>query len=306
MVEEMRLDRGKTLPDWPDWCFLPMAAWYTIVSQDNYDRLDAGLRLPPDLIPDVGSLAALGTWRYSQGIYRLDPDFADAINSTTLNGDIPADVIYRMPEWCVYIETPDTTWLGWPLRGFWAHLENDMNTGRHELRLLIDTETDGLFPLALHLGKWSLFESLQRTMAETNYQRARHGMSLALADEQEITSAADQTAPLLSMLLYICSEQPDIDDERTPGTSPRRPEYVKTKRGPRLFPAEKPRIWTVGRQIGEQLRQQSSTDDISQATGRTVRKHLRRGHWHGYWTGPRDQDQKFIIKWQPPIFVGGT
>ena len=38
------------------------------------------------------------------------------------------------------------------------------------------------------------------------------------------------------------------------------------------------------------------------------RPHMRRGHWHHFWTGPMDsaQDRKLVLKWLPPIFVGSS
>jgi len=34
--------------------------------------------------------------------------------------------------------------------------------------------------------------------------------------------------------------------------------------------------------------------------GGTVRPHIRRAHWHGYWTGPREGTQTFVYHWLPP------
>jgi hypothetical protein len=61
-ADQFRADRGKgTLPAWPSWCYLPIAAWYSIVSEGKG-------ALPFDRIGDVGRLAALGSWRVTQGI----------------------------------------------------------------------------------------------------------------------------------------------------------------------------------------------------------------------------------------------
>ena len=150
-VEEFIAARGKDLPDWPTWCFLPLAGWwYSIVSEETGQN-----HLPPILVGDVARLAAIGTWRYSQwrysqGIYRFDKSFRKAISETTISGEIPCDVLYRLPEWSVYIETPGMDWLGDRMYGFWSHLEFDVNNSRHELRLLLDCE-NGLNPLPLHL-----------------------------------------------------------------------------------------------------------------------------------------------------------
>ncbi len=142
-VEIFRTGRGVDLPDWPQWCFLPMAAWFAIVSE--------GGNMPLNRVPDVGLLAAIGTWRYSQGIYRFDDSVYEALRDTVPSGDMPVDVLYRLPEWCVYIETPGADWLGTTLYGFWVHLEFDINRQKPELRLLLDTE-HSLLPIPLHMG----------------------------------------------------------------------------------------------------------------------------------------------------------
>ena len=113
MSDEIRVDKGSSsAPDWPNWCYLPLAGWYAVVCAD------AGVRqLGMDRIGDVAKLAALGSWRATQGIYRFDPALYAAVVDTPVDGDIPCDVLYRLPEWCVYIETPGIEWGGAPLQG---------------------------------------------------------------------------------------------------------------------------------------------------------------------------------------------
>ncbi|WP_347990092.1 hypothetical protein [Methylomonas sp. AM2-LC] len=301
MVDMFRRDRGTDILDWPAWCFLPMAAWYAIVSQDNFDQLSPDRRLPLYLIPDVGKLSAIGTWRYSQGIYQLDADLQEAVADSIIAGDIPSEVLFRLPEWCVYIETAGKQWFGNELYGFWAHLEFDTNTQRNELRLLLDTE-EGLIPIPVHIGQWTVTEAIDRATAEARKQLKIAKLDFRLPDMDEVQQLAMSINPLISMLLYLCSDEPDIDDERVLGSSPSRPQPVKTKKGWRLFPAEKPRVWTVGAKIGEQLRQANA--DISADTKRGVKVHLRKGHWHGFWTGQKTEKQKFVYKWLMPMIVG--
>jgi hypothetical protein len=77
MVEQFLADRGRDVPSWPRWCFLPLAGWYAIKSAHiGKDRL--GL----DRAGDIARLAALGTWRYSLGVYRYDQAGYDALIST--------------------------------------------------------------------------------------------------------------------------------------------------------------------------------------------------------------------------------
>ena len=112
---------------------------------------------------DVGRLAALGSWRVTQGVYRFDQDLYEAVRGTPIESDLPAEILYRLPEWCVYVKTPNMP--GVHLQGFFAHLEWDANTGRHELRLLLD-HLDLLIPLPIHIGAWPLEEAMRRVSAE--------------------------------------------------------------------------------------------------------------------------------------------
>ena len=50
IVESFRLDRGKGVPDWPDWCFLPLAGAYAPARRKTP-------RLPPGAI-EVSIIAA--------------------------------------------------------------------------------------------------------------------------------------------------------------------------------------------------------------------------------------------------------
>ena len=35
--------------------------------------------------------------------------------------------------------------------------------------------------------------------------------------------------------------------------------------------------------------------------------HVRRAHWHNYWTGARESAERcLVLKWIPPVFVGGA
>ena len=83
-------------------------------------------------------LAALAAWRSTQGIYRFDPSTFDALWNTPVTGEIPTEVLYCLPEWCVFIPTPGKTWQGSRLNGFFAHLDHNLEMRRTELRLLLD------------------------------------------------------------------------------------------------------------------------------------------------------------------------
>lgn len=295
LIDQFRADRGRGLPDWPNWCFLPMAAFGAIVRRSGPLSLaDAH---------EMAVLAALGTWRYTQGIYRFDDALRPALLVSDLPGDVPAEVLHRLPEWCVYVETPGVPWGASELAGFWAHLEWDPGERHPELRLLLDLggdDIDGLIPIPLHLGPWPITEAVARTTQQARVQADARGLRLPdlARGEHELV---ESVGPLVSLLLYLCSDAPEIDDSRQPGRSPSRPQPTRTKRGWRLFAPDRPTVWTVGATTGRVIRE--AREAASQSTGRTVRPHVRRGHWHGYWRGPLDGARRFGYLWLPPQII---
>lgn len=292
-VDEWRARRGQGgVPNWPDWCFLPLGAWYAIVSEGEG-------RLPPHLVEDVSRLGAVGTWRVTQGIYRFDPALFGAIAETPVSGDLPHDVLYRLPEWCVYVETPGLAVLGGKLHGFFAHLECDANTGRPELRLLLNAE-QALAPVPLHLGPWPLLESIDRAVSHAGLWAAGYGIAIPEGASQAMRPIIE---PLVSLLLYLCAENAEIGaGDRHPAN----PKPTRTKKGPRTFPPDNPTTWDVGVRIGSALRRAFTAQETGQGgTHASPRPHVRRAHWHGFWTGPRNhsEERKLALKWLPPIGV---
>src|SRR5438067_1968447 len=82
-------------------------------------------------------------------------------------GELRAGLLYRLPEWCVYVETPGRTLLGAPLHGIYAHLEWDANTGRTELRFVFDME-GLLLPLPVHMVEGGLEAAVAAMTAESS------------------------------------------------------------------------------------------------------------------------------------------
>jgi hypothetical protein len=117
---------------------------------------------------------------------------------------------------------------------------------------------------------------------------------------------ADMYAPLVSTVLYLCSTNAEI-----PGHDHRPPRPVKTKHGPRLFPPDKPRVWEVACRLGSALRRGTESERHSPSTGThaSPRPHIRRAHWHSFWTGQRSStdgsqaERKVVLYWLPPIAV---
>lgn len=194
-----------------------------------------------------------------------------------------------------------------PLLGFFAHMEWDPNDGRNELRLLLDGE-DYLDPIPLHLGPWSLKKSIEKMIEESDFQ------NLSVKQDRTPSIAADvltnSVEPLISLLLYLCSQNAEIGDGKC---LPTNPQPKRTKKGFRLFSPDKPTTWDVGTRIGAAITQvnaKDKTDHHNLHCG--PRPHIRRAHWHGFRSGPMSNidgseissmDRQFTLKWLPPTPV---
>lgn len=110
MFDEARTrarERGKS---WPAYMWMPLEEVADEVMDGLTRRMVAhGARA--EVINSTLPFAAanaytLATWRLGKGIYRFDADLRAALLDTPITGDIPTEVLKRLPEWCVYVETP--------------------------------------------------------------------------------------------------------------------------------------------------------------------------------------------------------
>ena len=170
--------------------------------------------------------------------------------------------------------------------GFFFLLEN---AEEPELRIWwVKPEPLEFVSIPIRLGNWTLQEAVKKA----NEYARRYSRSSQTYEDHYLTEA-------VNVIIYLCSE----NAEYAPGeVRPVHPQPRKTKRGIRFFPADKPKIWQVGKQTGEKLR----TEFRHSGNSKNRRPHIRRAHWHGYWTGAKTAEKRnFIVKWIPPVFVRG-
>ena len=298
-IKRFRSAKGKDLPDWPDWCYVPLAAGIAIATYGDDAKLWQAL-LDPQLSPSV--IVAAATWRISQGVYRFDADLYNMLVAQPLDGNLPCQTLTRLPEWCVYIETLDATFDGNTIIGFWAHLEHDTNNGRMELRLVLMSKAGTNIPVPIHLGDWTIEEGLRRMQAEADKQSKIH-MRPQSGPRSNFTN---DISPLVQLVLYLCAANTDLT------IRPAHPNTRKRMSG-QVDIAKEPRVWMVGERIGAAVRkhrnllQQTSVTNDTDASSKShapPRPHIRRAHWHHFWIGPKAGDRQLMLRWLPPIPVG--
>jgi len=74
-LDQHRSNRGGGLPDWPEWCLLPMAGPYAICKTADLVDLQRAERGP------AAPMAALYAWRQGRSIYRFDPDLTSILGA---------------------------------------------------------------------------------------------------------------------------------------------------------------------------------------------------------------------------------
>lgn len=102
-IDLLRKKREEKDDIWPNWCFIPFRGWYRGI--DALVETKVSRFSDKSLVLGVAELAALATWQYSKGVYQIDPDLMKALTDSPITGDLPSDILHRIPEWCIYVET---------------------------------------------------------------------------------------------------------------------------------------------------------------------------------------------------------
>jgi hypothetical protein len=291
--------------EWPRHTFLPLREAGQIVA--SAWRMHGRQPTPQSIADETCAFAGFAAWRATQGIFRYDPTLAAALVDTPLTGDLPVSALTHLPHWCVYVETPGRTM---PLvsggttvlHGYYAWIDWIVAEDRGQLMLGLDSERPyPHLPVSVVPFVGTLEQSIRAVEAE--WQDSYEAGLVTHAPNERFAEGAQRLAPLIALLLYLCTDEAEIGDGLT---RPKQPQPTKTKRGWRLFPADAPSMWDVGVRIGAAIRRaQESEAAEGHVLGQRSRPraHIRRAHWATYWTGPRSREQRAVLQWLSPIPV---
>jgi hypothetical protein len=318
--DEARAARSSKLQPTPVTWLTHEEAFGAFVKLRDEQNID---HLPVEALCD---LYALASWRVTQGVYKFDDDLLRALADTPLDISLPASLLTRLPEWAVYVETPGFTHHGKPIVGMIATLFDAPSGLSLMLTLIpktivsIDADVDRI---QLHLTDMPLRERLIRDigaggMREADFRETldavskmnlpatkvgeiRETLSDAVHDTREavLDSVLAELVPFISLVLYLSSEEPDL--ERRPTL----PTGKLTKRGLRFFAPNRPQVWPVGMRVGAALRAARNAHDAATKSERHgVRPHWRKAHWHSFWTGSRNVETRALkVRWLMPVAV---
>jgi hypothetical protein len=283
-------------------------------------------KLPNGYYPAVYAALMLN-WRYSKGIYNFDSDVLKSIYLASLPLNINARIFTRLPEFCIYAKTPGMTdWNGKPIQGFFAMTEEVpvdeeiadlINEFHPDTNEKLETETN----LYLLIDGGNSDESrdgrtyiLQMPLDYENLRECLEEIALVepRPDEREpdTIELIEWVTPFLSQLLYLCSEEPEIEHSKQIELQPETETVKKTKKGLRIYAPSRTNEWLCGWRTGSFIKQQKARDQeekdqISTSENtKTVRGHLRRAHWHTFYAGKRNAPEREVrVKWLQMIKV---
>ncbi|MBB5112497.1 hypothetical protein FHU28_002336 [Micromonospora echinospora] len=119
------------------------------------------------------------------------------------------DDLAELPQWCIYVAEADGDGV---FGGVWMDLEHDTNTGRPELRVLLDTNPEmglaGLLAIPLYLDRDNITEAIANYMATAVASIGRTGVDVR-GGELDATGAA-RVDGYLAIARYLARPETDI------------------------------------------------------------------------------------------------
>ena len=295
------------LGSWPDWCYAPMSAALAVASE-GYDLNKLPIDIRMAMISVAQAIFAIAPWRLSKEVYVIDEDLKDLLFEQDGELDVPDEVLLQLPYPCFYVELPNTYYRADKIHGFFVTLEYDVNNGDKELKPVFLTDDGNIFSYSIHIGAKTIEESVdmldKQALENTNGDKELKRLVLrAMQDSAETKIFLKQ---ILQVILYILAQNAEITPNSEQSFITKRGKTVKDK-------YSEIRKWDVGIRVGAAIRQQKAKEqsrkkEYKESEHQSPRPHMRRGHWHHFWTGPKAQpeERKLILKWLSPMAIAAN
>ena len=301
-MENIHQSNGKNgSPAWPDWCYAPMAAALAVAAQS-----EKGLFGQLRAVYDAQQIDALAPWRISKEVFIIDESLEQMLFQQADDASVPAEILMQIPYPCFYIQFHHLEFQNRTISGAFVHLEYDVKNNSSELRILFAFPDGSTLGFPIHINAGNLENSEHITVQEAIDAIGTDSPLNALRGMMQTENNAIKIAlgKVLQIVLYLCAQNAEI--------SPNKEQTTVYKRGAKIRDSyAEIRKWDVGVRIGATVKAsaQSSTSNSQpkeHSTHASPRPHMRRGHWHNFWTGSRSKpdERKLVLKWVAPTFIG--
>lgn len=266
-------------------------------------------------IEEINTIYCVHMWRRHRTIYKFDESMCETLANQALRIEeserIPCELIQTMPHKCIAVELHPFSLRAKDLRDGKSGIDisftgecyiyfeekyyctnQDTLIAQYEMQ---DGEmVDFFIPIpesvTIRDAKEALCKYISRTMPELNMT------------EDDAQANIFPVLLAIQIILYLQAQNADIK------SAPPEQKKKKTKRGSGSKKQQKPpKIIYVGYRVGKLLRSSASEIRNTEKSepGSAKRPHARRGHWHHYWTGPKDkpQERRLILRWVAPTMI---
>ncbi|TXM53730.1 hypothetical protein FT666_15745 [Providencia rettgeri] len=251
--------------------------------RNNYDQKG----IPPSSVPTILP------WKYTKSVYEMDRDLASELMNSPLPEYIPTEYFKRIPEWSVfltgfkYIVKASGDLCGCTIIGFWVSLTDLDGIDAVAFTFLFSNKNTSSFNISLNHN--NIIDSFNDAAKLTD-----HRIKSELRDIYvELFKLA------IPITTFFIKDFVDIPNSTNPTVSYKN--IKKTKGKERLFEAKKIKRTIIGANVGDSIRAFNENLRSTHALG-TMRPHIRRAHWHGYWVGT-GEGKNFLLKWLPATFI---
>lgn len=264
------------------------------------------LEVGPDANPGaaVGDFEALVqpivpviNWLPGRTAVRYHPDVLDTLAVTPIDGRIPVQALYRLPQWGLFLDCPFLT----ADAGVFVSVDPGAILEHHTpmvdsvdelmLTFVLPGGDPPLLQANIRLSEDTIAGALAAQDAEWRTSPPAVFRNLVHRDADQLSDHLGQSFPhvlatVVSMLLYLCVEEPDISQrplpvlDRTPGGDP-----LRSGGDVQVVDAG----WRLGAALHDAwLRYETEPGDPA---GRHVAPHLRRAHWHTVYGRPNGRSR---------------
>ena len=290
--------------EWNQLCYAPS---YMIIRFIDYmAQNDRRFAKSYDL-NGTSELFQLAAWRQYKQIYAFDADLADILMESATDEICPYDLLGNLPFPSFYIEfdrSVDFGSIGDDIIGVFTAF--DVLGGQDLMMSFLAVHTDNsLSSVPMHIDpKMTIKESIKEISRLYNMTDEYTSGKVPEIQSNKLSDFAQRA---FQLVMYICAANADMSENAKQKEYMRRPAHKSQEKDI----AREIQKWDVGYRIGQVIRMHGSGAEASQDESAKEQKHIkssrkrphaRRGHFHHYWTGSRD-NRTLILKWNAPTFI---
>ena len=270
-------------------------------------------------VKNADIMAAVASWRLHKQVFKFAPEMENMLMEQADEELVmPLEVLYNLPYDCIYIQLNELYINQIHYDGFFVHFDYDFHNKMRMLKIILvqDAGTYNSYIINLRDG-YTVKDGIREYVNECrqnekelarwskNHMYSKY-IPINFNYELYINEVSKFLNSLFQLVLYLCSQNKEIIEntaQKSIHKAPTSKDFIKDK-------YREVQIWDCGTNTATLIRKMHTgtytyIPRSSDNKGGTPKSpHSRRGHWHHFWTGAKNSDdRKLILKWIAPTFI---